>query len=134
MEAFARAQIARQNGARSRVFDWKKAARLIAERHPKWAMAGLALDMEDTGGYIWEDGKIVTDDYTFLKSNWAEPILIMSDYEDNPISCWVYADETDWDAKTKWPYEAFIELHKVLVDEQKEEILKEDNCKPVSDG
>lgn len=49
------------------VFDWDKAARLIQEKKPKWATAGLRGDWEYTGGTIYEDGKPVMDDASNLE-------------------------------------------------------------------
>lgn len=100
-EAFARGEAARASGARSRVFDWEKAERLILERNPREAGAGLAGDWEWTGGTIWRDGERVHDQYTYLQSTWATPILRMDDDE---IECWRYVDEAPgWDSATKWP-------------------------------
>ena len=39
------------------VFDWDTAARIIAEKSPKFAVAGLEGDFEYTSGVIWKDGK-----------------------------------------------------------------------------
>lgn len=60
-------------GKEMMVFDWDKAARLIAQRKPRIAMAGLRGGWEFTGGVIYEDGVLVTKDYTFLVSTWAVP-------------------------------------------------------------
>ena len=49
-------------GKEMMVFDWDKAARLIAQRKPRIAMAGLRGDWEFTGGVIYEDGVLVTKD------------------------------------------------------------------------
>ena len=99
--AFARGQA--NQGNRIRVFDWHKAAELIRDRKPEHASAGLAGDWEWTGGTIYRGGKPVTDDYTYLASNWAIPMLDI-DFEE--IECWTYADESGWDSKTKWPQSA----------------------------
>ena len=40
------------------VFDWDKAARLIVEKKPHRAWAGLRGDFCNTGGMIYEDGKL----------------------------------------------------------------------------
>ena len=85
------------------VFDWDKAARLIKERKPELARAGLENDFEWTGGTIWENGKPVKDDYTYLSSTWATPILEL-DYEEIP--CYIMEHETNWDCDTKWPESA----------------------------
>lgn len=85
------------------VFDWFTAARLIVQRNPAIALAGLAGDEEYTQGRIWQDGKIVEDDYTYLASTWATPTLVL---DGDAIPCFVMESETDWDESTKWPSEA----------------------------
>jgi len=87
------------------VFDWAKAARIIKERCPCIAEAGLRGDWEWTGGTIWRDGAPVSeaDTYTYLASTWAVPEL---DVDGNIIECYMMEDTTDWDAKTYWPPEA----------------------------
>lgn len=102
MSAFAKAQAAQ--GSKQRVFDWEKAARLIKERKPETASAGLGSDWEWTGGTIFADGKPVIDSYTFLSSNWATPEL---DMDGDVVDCWRWEDETPgWGSDTKWPTEA----------------------------
>ena len=86
------------------VFDWDKAARIIREKKPQEAYAGLDNDLEYTGGFIFDNGEIVTDDYTFLASTWATPLLFLDGSEGIP--CYLMEHETDWDAKTKWPESA----------------------------
>ena len=85
------------------VFDWDKAARIINERKPQHAAAGLSGDFEWTGGTIWEDGKPVKDDYTYLSSTWAAPVLMIDGEE---IVCCVMEHETKWNSDTKWPASA----------------------------
>lgn len=86
------------------VFDWDKAARILAERRPDMAMAGLEDDFEYTSGIIWLGGEPYTLDYTYLASTWAKPLLFIADEE---IECWRYEDEvSEWSAKTKWPESA----------------------------
>lgn len=99
--AFAMGQAHR--GCELMVFDWDKAARLIKERKPELARAGLKNDFEYTSGTIWEDGKPVKDDYTYLSSTWATPILKL-DYEEIP--CYIMEHETKWNCDTKWPKSA----------------------------
>lgn len=62
-------------GARQMVFDWHKAARLIRERKPGRAGAGLHADWEWTGGDIYRDGAPVPrgETYTYLSSNHCTP-------------------------------------------------------------
>ena len=86
------------------VFDWNKAAEIIRERKPERACAGLQSDWEWTGGTIYENGKIVTDDYTFLSSTWAVPEL---EVDGEIIACYKMKHEVPgWDSDTKWPKSA----------------------------
>jgi len=107
LSAFARGQAAQ--GQPQRTFDWLKAAKIIKERQPSIAEAGLIEDWGYTGGRIWEDSKPVSKDdtYTYLSSNWATPTLILDGVE---IECWVHEDDTDWGPDTYWPPEALAEL------------------------
>ncbi len=57
----------------SMVFDWDKAAKLIKERQPNSAEAGLSGDWGCTGGEIYRDGEPILNSYTFLASTWATP-------------------------------------------------------------
>ena len=101
MQAFMMGEMNR--GKELMVFDWDKAARIIAERKPKYAAAGLRGDWEYTGGTIYEDGKPVFDDYTFLASTWATPEL---EIDDEITDCYVMKSEAEWDSDTKWPESA----------------------------
>lgn len=85
------------------VFDWIKAAKLIKEKNPSFARAGLSGDWEWTGGTIFSSGKTVTNDYTYLASTWATPEL---DLDGEKINCFVMQSECSWDESTKWPQEA----------------------------
>ncbi len=85
------------------VFDWDKAAQIIKERGATSAEAGLQGDMEYTGGSILDHGAPNIDDYTYLASTWATPILVINGEE---IPCWRYASECGYDAGTKWPASA----------------------------
>ena len=86
------------------VFDWDKAARLIRERKPECASAGLRSDWEYTGGTIYEDGKPVMDDYTYLASTWAVPEL---DVDGDIVECFRMEHEVPkWNSDTKWPQSA----------------------------
>ena len=85
------------------VFDWDKAAWLILESGCHVAEAGLRGDWEWTGGIIYDDG-IVTNDYTYLASTWATPIIMLDDDE---IECYRMKHEVpEWDSATKWPKSA----------------------------
>lgn len=86
------------------VFDWDKAAHILAVRNPDEALAGLQDDYEYTAGVIWRKGMPVRNEYTYLASTWAHPMLIIGDEE---IECWRYkADVPMWSAETKWPKSA----------------------------
>lgn len=100
-EAIARGTASQNNP--SKVFDWDKAAHLIRENQPKEAGAGLSGDWEYTGGTIYRDGQIVTDDYTFLVSTWATPELEM---DGDKVDCWKWMSDSGWNAQTKWPESA----------------------------
>lgn len=90
------------------VFDWDKAARLIREYQPKYADAYLYSDREWTGGTIYIDNKPVFDDYTYLASTWATPMLDMDGVD---IECYKMQHEVpEWDSDTKWPASALTIL------------------------
>lgn len=95
-------------GKEQMVFDWNKAARIIAERKTNFASAGLSGDWEWTGGTIYEDGKPVFDDYTYLASTWATPELCI---DDEIMDCYVMESETEWNSDTKWPESALAILN-----------------------
>lgn len=100
------------------VFDWDKAARLIRERKPKCASAGLRSDWEYTGGTIYEDGKPVMDDYTYLASTWAVPELNM---DGAIVECYRMKHEVPyWNSDTKWPQSALD----ILYPQQKIDIVQ----------
>lgn len=107
LSAFARGRAA--EGKPQRVFDWEKAAQRIREVQPSVARAGLESDWEWTGGTIYEDGKPITESYTFLSSNWATPEL---ELDGDLEPCWRYESGTPgWDADTKWPETALAILN-----------------------
>lgn len=102
--AFARGAAARARGAELMVFDWEKAARLIAERKPVVARAGLSGDWEWTGDVIWENGEPRTDAHAYLASLWATPEL---DIDGEIIACFVMqSTRPQWNSGTLWPPEA----------------------------
>ena len=86
-----------------KVFDWDKAAKIIKERKPETASAGLAEDWFWTGGIIYENGKPIINEYTFLASRWATPVLILDDEE---IDCYQPKGYHGWNEDTKWPESA----------------------------
>ena len=105
MEAFARGEEARRTTepGGAKVFDWDKAARILVEQKADYAEAGLESDWEWTGGVILRNGAIVEDDYTYLSSIWATPMLLVGG---NEIPCFVLARDTKWRYDTKWPASA----------------------------
>ncbi|CAB3784569.1 hypothetical protein [Pararobbsia alpina] len=99
MAAFAMGEANRGN--ERMVFDWEKAARLIAERKPEEASAGLQGDWDCTGDVIFRDGKPYLGGYTYLASTWATPEL---DMDGDVVPCYRMESEVpDWDESTKWP-------------------------------
>lgn len=110
LKAFAMGQANRDKPLK--VFDWDKAAQIIAERKPETASAGLRGDWEWTGGTIFYDGHPITDrdeTYTYLASTWATPEL---EIEGQKIACYRMQDETPgWDSDTLWP-ESALEILK----------------------
>lgn len=98
-------------GAALKVFDWDTAARLIRDRQPDKAVAGLSGDMEYTSGSIYHNGEpveeMLTD--TFLASTWATPVLVLDNGEEIP--CFLMSPDTGWDEDTYWPYSAIKILH-----------------------
>lgn len=85
-----------------KVFDWNKAARYIKENNIKRASAGLDGDWDCTSGVIFEDGEIVTNDYTYLASTWVIPTL---EADGKEIPCYLTVEENteNWNSHTKWP-------------------------------
>ena len=115
MDTMAAYAMARANfGKELKIFDWDKAAEIIRDKKPRWAIAGLKGDMENTAGTIYEDNTPITDDYTYLASNWATPILqIETDEGIQDIPCYRMKHEVpDWDSGTKWPNSAMEILTK----------------------
>ena len=106
MIAFVRNQAAIAAGNEPNVFDWEKAARLIVERKPHEARAGLSGDWEYTGGPIFANGAPVPreDTYVYLASNWAIPEL---ELDGELMDCYRKKSEVPgWAADTYWPPEA----------------------------
>lgn len=104
MSAFAMGEANRHNELM--VFDWEKAATLIAERKPDYVRAGLSGDWEYTGGDIYIDGAPVDREktYVYLASTWATPEI---EIDGDVIDCFKMQSETpSWDSDTYWPEEA----------------------------
>lgn len=98
------------------VFDWEKAAQLIAERGARAASAGLSGDWEWTGGIIFANGSPVPqeDTYVFLASKWAVPEI---DIDGDLMDCYrLESDCPGWNAETYWPKEALGILRKKTIE------------------
>jgi hypothetical protein len=99
----------RNGGTDYKAFDWDLAASIIKKYAGLYddlvVEAGLQGDWNYTGGVIFENGKPTNDSYTYLKSNWAVPTLILSwdGEEQEEIECWEsegnYSAESKWDEK-----------------------------------
>lgn len=105
--------MAARRGAKQMIFDWHKAARLIKERQPQVASAGLESDWGSTGGTIYtgKDGPVKKDEsYTYLSSNWATPEL---DLDGEIIDCYIESDNNPegWSESTVWPDSALAILN-----------------------
>lgn len=86
------------------VFDWNRAAILIAINKPKCVRAGLTNDWGNTSGIIYENGKIVSRSYTYLSSTWDKPEIEM---DGERFECYKIESETpEWNYDTYWPYSA----------------------------
>ena len=110
LSAFAMGEANR--GKEPKVFDWDKAAKIIKERKPSVAGAGLSDDWEWTGDDIYRNGKPVpTDDSnTYLASVWATPELCI---DGEYIDCFKMQSEVpEWDSNTYWPKSALTILNK----------------------
>lgn len=110
-DILAKKEAAIARGDAMKVFDWDKAARLIKERKPDVASAGLGGDWNWTGGDIYRDGAPVPSEktYTYLASVWATPEL---DMDGDVVACWVsMAEKPEWDAGTYWPDSALAILN-----------------------
>jgi hypothetical protein len=99
LSAFAMGQAARQRGNKMKTFDWDKAEKILKEKNPESADAGLALDYEWTRDTIWKNGEFVQND-AYLHSIWATPMLIIND-TDEEIPCWKWEDEEEEKRKKK---------------------------------
>lgn len=107
MTAFALGAATRNNEVK--VFDWDAAATYIKMNNVTNAMAGLQEDWVCTAGHIFIDGKPDMEDYTFLASTWATPVLTIGETD---IECWRYEDQCEWDSHTKWPQSALDILNR----------------------
>lgn len=109
MEGFIsnRGKEAKVKGNKQMYFDWDKAATIIKNHFEKHkdltAEAGLQGDWDYTGGGIFREGKPTNENYTFLKSNWAIPTLLLSwdDKDQEEIECYT-VEETRFESDSKW--------------------------------
>jgi hypothetical protein len=121
MSAFAMGEAHR--GERAKVFDWDKAAAILANGRVQSAGAGLSNDWDYTGGDILRDGEPVDSDdtYTYLASTWATPELMI--HGETCIPCWRWEDESPgWGSETYWPDSAraiFAAQKRLSADEMK---------------
>lgn len=95
------------------VFDWDKAARIIRDRKPLSADAGLERDWLNVAVEIYRSGKIIEyDEKTmfmgYRASMWDVPLLRLyfSDKHTENYVCYVTESQTEWDADTWWPQSA----------------------------
>lgn len=95
------------------VFDWDKAARIIRDRKPLSAVAGLERDWPNVAVEIYREGKIeeYDDDTMFMgyrASMWDVPLLRLyfSDKHTEDYVCYVTESQTEWDVETWWPQSA----------------------------
>jgi len=86
-----------------KVFDWNKASKIIKERKLKTAYAGMSEDWFWTGTLIYENGKPVKDNCTYLASSWATPVLR---FDGEEIVCYQPRGYHGWNENTRWPKSA----------------------------
>lgn len=107
-----RAQEAKLNGSKMKAFDWDKAAKIIKDYLLKYpnltAEAGLQSDWSCTGGIIFQDGKPVSDSYTYLASLWATPTLVLEcDGEEIlEVDCGIDQEASRFNSGSKWDNES----------------------------
>ena len=95
------------SGQEPKVFDWDKAAAMIANEQIKTAAAGLLEDWGYTAVDIIVNGELQLDDefdFGFLASTWATPTIAIDGVH---TPCWRLQSETPgWGATTRWPESA----------------------------
>lgn len=114
---YDKALAAKVAGTKRRVFDWARAAQIIAERQPDAADGGLKEDWFGTAAVIYADGAIVRGN-PYLVSMWATPILVLAFVDADPIEieCWITEDEVpaEWNpagiplSRLIWPEAALF--------------------------
>lgn len=113
-KAIIKSCIAQLRGADFMVFDWEKAARILHDRKPFAAFAGLKDDFECTGAMIYKQGHPILlgadgeKPYTFLGSCWAKPMLVLLDEKGQPeeMECFTTDKNSPYCCHTYWPREA----------------------------
>ena len=91
-------------GSEPKVFDWDKAAYIIAERNPIVVGAGLREDGSATCDAIWLNGKPLKNSQPYLASTWATPVVRVGD---DFVECWkMQSDVPRWGERTVWPKSA----------------------------
>ena len=103
---------AANRGKERMVFDWDQAAKIIKDRKIKNASAGLQRDMEYTAGDILEDGRPTKDNYCYLASTWAVPVLAYYDEDGDyrEVPCYEMESHTTYNEHTLWPKSAMAIL------------------------
>ena len=113
-KAIIKSWIARFRGTDFMVFDWEKAARILHDRKPFAAFAGLKDDFECTGAMIYKQGHPILlgadgeKPYTFLGSCWAKPMLVLLDEtgQSEAMECFTTDKNSPYRCSTYWPREA----------------------------
>jgi len=119
IDAFAMGE-ANSNVENMRVFDWERCAKFIKENkeHISSIAAGLTEDWGYTGGLIYNNEDIVSEEntYVWLSSTWATPTMVIQykNGTEDEMSCYIMENEISYDVKAYWPEVALT-------------ILKEDN-------
>lgn len=75
------------------MLDWEKAKQVCIENKDFEIHAGLFEDFYWTGGLIFSEGKPVDDQYVYVASFWATPILIIDKGEEKTlVECYKKGD------------------------------------------
>lgn len=100
-----------------KAFDWDKAAlkikELLVDNPNLRAEAGLQGDWDYTGGVIFENNKHTSDNYTYLKSNWAIPTLLVYNDEGDEIlemECFTSEEGHRFNSESTWDNESIALL------------------------
>ncbi len=112
------ARTERSKHNRDMVFDWDKAATILADRGATDAGAYLESDYKATWRPILADGQPAPTEYVWLASGWGPPTLEISG--ETGVPCWRWLDETSWDGSTYWPASALAILRGAVATETRE--------------